>query len=95
MKKYCEEVNFGMSKTSYRKTKKTEARSNSYIILDEKKMALSHLEKAVEKMKEARREIRKVARFTMELKENGDEIADKVISAVAETFGSYDGFWVL
>jgi len=81
-----------LNKTLYEKGKKART---FCLIEDEKTMVLARLVKAVEKLKEARKEIRKAVQHAMEMKENGDDISNQVVSAVVEAFASYDNSWIL
>ncbi len=68
----------------------------SFCYVAEKKiMILEHLEEAVAKLREARREIRKVVRWTLEMKGDGDDIADQVLDSMVEAFANEDSSWIL
>jgi hypothetical protein len=62
------------------------------LVKDRKTLILERLEKAVAKLKEARREIRKSVQLTLEMKGDGDDIADQVMAAVAEAFAGENIF---
>ncbi len=62
---------------------------------DKKIMILKQLEQAVAKLREARREIRKIVRWTLEMKGDGDDVADQVLDSVVEAFTSQDSPWIL
>jgi hypothetical protein len=80
------EVNFSMRAILFGEAKEDKARTTSFCLLEDKKiLILEQLEEAVEKLKEARQEIREVVQMTWEMKDDGDDIADQVITAVAET----------
>ncbi len=83
-----------MSKTLYQETKKT--RTISYVQLSgyERRIILRRLERTVEKLKEARTEIQQTIQIILRMKENGDDIADQTIRAVAEMYPNVSNPWL-
>lgn len=65
-----------------------------FIIKERKSLMLKHLENAVDKLKEARAEIRKVVQATMEMGITGDEMANKVVSTVSDMFAGSEKYWI-
>ena len=77
-----------MTATFYGKRNKVRLPASNCLIENKKTIILKRLEKAIHNLKEARKEIHKAVRLTLEMKDAGDGIADKIIVAVAETFAS-------
>lgn len=84
-----------MSETLFEKAKKDREPASLNISGYEKSVILERLERAVEKLKEAREEIRQAVQVILGMKEAGDDIVDHAIIAVAETFGSDGNPWIL
>jgi hypothetical protein len=82
------EVNFSMSKTLLEKTRKATTTASYHISGYEKTVILERLGRAVEKLKQARKEIRYAIQVILEMKEAGDGIADQAVAAVAEMCNS-------
>ena len=61
----------------------------------EKHVVLKRLEKAVQKLKEARREIRQGIQEILRMKEAGDDIADQAVAAANEASFNDDNPWIL
>jgi demethoxyubiquinone hydroxylase (CLK1/Coq7/Cat5 family) len=78
------EVNFSMSKALSMKVKKDRKPASFNITEYEKTVISNQLEKAVERLKEARREIQQTIQKILRMKEDGDDIADQAIAAIAE-----------
>ena len=90
------EVNFSMSKTLFEKAKKARTTIASHNISEyEKSVLLKRLENAVEKLKEARKEIRQAVKVVLRMKEAGDDVADQAIAAVAEMYPRDVNPWIL
>jgi hypothetical protein len=84
------EVNFSMSQTAY-ETKEKEEKKNlekGRMPAIEKTLVLRRLQEAVEKLKEARREITHTVQRVIRMKETGDDIADQAVTAVIEAFAN-------
>ena len=63
---------------------------------DEKQtIVLEILKDAIEKLKEARKEIHKAVLLTLAMKKAGDGVANQVIATVAEVFASDCNSWIL
>ena len=85
-----------MSKVLCRKVRKDRTPKNGLILSEyEKAVILGRLGKAVEKLKQARIEIREVIKLVVRLKEKGDTIADQVLSAVVEVTSGTSNFRIL
>ena len=84
-----------MSKTLFGKTKKAITTASFHISGYEKGMILERLGRAVEKLKEARKEIRQTIQIILRLKETGDGMADQAIAAVAALYPSQGNPWVI
>jgi hypothetical protein len=89
------EVYFNMSETLFRKTNKARATASFHISGYEKKVLLKRLEKAVEKLKEARQDIHMAIQLILRMKEAGDDMAEPAIAAVAEMYPWQGNPWVL
>jgi hypothetical protein len=88
------EVNF-TSQNLGKKVKEAEIIESFHIYEYEKTLILERLEKAVEKLKEARLEIRKAVQAVIRMKEGGDDIANQALTAVVETFSGEGNNWSL
>ena len=84
-----------MNEILFEKAQKAEHPLSRWIVEDKKTLILERITKAVEKLKEARREIRECAQLTLEMKDAGDGAADEVLAAVAEAFASCSISWIL
>jgi hypothetical protein len=84
-----------MSETLFDEVKKDREPASLNISGYEKSVILERLERAVEKLKEAREEIRQAVQVILGMKEAGDDIADHAMVAVAETFGNDGNTWIL
>jgi hypothetical protein len=84
-----------MNETLLGKARKAQRPASYCLIENRKTLVLRRLETTIQKLKEARREIRKVIQQTLKMKEAGDDIANPVIVAVAKTFASDDNSWIL
>lgn len=63
---------------------------------EEKAQIIFRLQKAINKLQEARAEIHKLVLLTIDLKENSDDIADQVLAGVIQAFTDYSDFsWLL
>ena len=77
-----------MNETFLEKSRKARATASYCLVKDRKNVLLARLGQAIQKLKEARKELHKVIQLTLEMKEAGDDLANPVITAVAETFAS-------
>ena len=69
--------------------------ATSYNVEEKKIEILERLQNAIGKLKEARKEIHTTVQLTMNLKENGDDIADQILIGIIEAFTSYSNFSAL
>jgi uncharacterized coiled-coil DUF342 family protein len=84
-----------MNETLFEKARKAQ-RPASYCLIENKKaLVIKRIEAAIQKLKETRREVRKLIQQALEMKEAGDDIANQVIAAVAEAFASDGNSWIL
>lgn len=84
-----------MSNTLVEKPIKIKTKKSNCNFEEKKFEILVRLQKAIEKLKEARQEIHTTVQLAMKMKENGDDIADHVMIGVVEAFTSYNNFSVL
>jgi len=68
------------------KSRTIKTKSNNYNIKEKKMEILVRLQMAIEKLKESWKEIHTTVQLAMNLKENGDDIADNVMMVVGEAF---------
>ena len=79
----------------YERKEKTENPTSFYVSEYEKNLVLKQLKKAVEKLKEARREIREAIQAVLRMKTAGDDVADQAMVAIIESFTSDDNMWTV
>ena len=84
-----------MSKKLFGKTKKAITTASFHISGYEKGIILERLGRAVEKLKEARKEIRQTVQLILRLKETGDCMADQALAAVAALYLRQGNPWVI
>ena len=84
-----------MSETLSKKTNKAKTTASLHISEYEKKVLLSRLEVAVEKLKQSREDINAVVQFLLRMKEAGDDMAEPAVAAVAEMYPCEDNPWIL
>ena len=77
-------MNFNMKKVSFIRMKKAVIPARIHISEVEKSVLKVQLKKAVEKLKEAREELRQAIQAIMMIKEDGDDLAEQAIAAAAE-----------
>ena len=87
-------MNFSMSKPLFKKTKKANTATLQFSDY-EKAMIFARLGRAVEKLKEAREEIRQAIKVIIGMKYAGDDLADQALLAVAELYPREDNPWIL
>ena len=81
-----------MSNTIVDNSMKVKFSKKSYSVKEKKAKILVRLQKAIEKLQEARQEIHELVLLTIHLKENSDDIADEIIIGVIEAFTDYHDF---
>ena len=79
-----------MSITLIDNTIKTKTHKKRRNVEEKKEKILKRLQKAIERLQEARKEIHETVQITIQMKEDGDSIADKIMIGVIEAFTSYD-----
>jgi len=79
----------------YERKEKTKNPTSFYVSEYEKNLVLKQLKKAVEKLKEARREIREAIQAVLRMKTAGDDVADQAMVAIIESFTSDDNMWTV
>ena len=79
-----------MSITLIENTKKIRVTKKRQNVEEKKKKILKRLQKAIERLQEARKEIHETVQLTIQMKEDGDEIADTAMVGVIEAFTSYE-----
>lgn len=84
-----------MSKTLYRKIKKAKPVTSFHISGYEKIVISKRLQMAVEKLKDAHKEIRQAIQLILGMGKDGDDMADKAITALAEMHPSECNPWIL
>jgi predicted RNA-binding Zn ribbon-like protein len=84
-----------MSQAMCERTEKTKILPMFQMSRHEENLILKRLEKAVEKLKEARREIREAIQAVVRMQEAGDDVADQAIAAVVEAFTSDGNLWIV
>ncbi|MDG6223260.1 MAG: hypothetical protein QCH99_08370 [Candidatus Bathyarchaeota archaeon] len=78
-----------MNATLFKKVEPTKS-SNLYALAEKKVMISKMLKTNLKKLKEARIEIHKAVLMSLALKEAGDDIANQIIVALAESFSDYE-----
>ena len=73
-----------MIKTLVVKPKLIKTKANNYTVKEKKTEIVIRLQMAIEKLKEAWKEINTTVQLTMNLKENGDDITEQVMIGVVE-----------
>jgi hypothetical protein len=89
------EVNFSMNATLPKKANKARTTIRAHVSGYEKKFLLKRLEVAVEKLKEARKEIHVAIQLILRMKEAGDDMAEPAVAAVAEMYPWDGNPWIL
>ena len=84
-----------MSKILFEKTRKARTTASFHISEYEKTVILMRLGKAVEKLKESRKEIHATIQLLWRMKEDGDDLAEPAIAAVAEMYPWESSPWIL
>jgi hypothetical protein len=84
-----------MSKTLFENTRRARTTASFRISEYEKTVILRRLGKAVEKLKEARKEIHATTQLLLRMKEAGDDLAEPAIASVAEMFSWEGNPWIL
>jgi hypothetical protein len=84
-----------MSKTLFENTRRARTTASFLISEYEKTVILRRLGKAVEKLKEARKEIHTTTRLLLRMREAGDDLAEPAIAAVAEMCHLEGSPWIL
>ena len=79
-----------MNITLIKKTHKIQVNRKRRSVEEKKKKILKRLQKAIERLQDARKEIHETVQLTIQMKEDGDDIADNVMVGVIEAFTSYD-----
>ncbi len=79
-----------MSITIIESTTKTKGHKKHRNVEEKKQKILKRLQKAIEKLQEARKEIHEIVQITLQMKEDGDDIADAIMIGISEVFTSYD-----
>ena len=84
-----------MSNKLVDKSIKIKVSEKSCSVEEKKAQILVRLQKAIQKLHEARQEVHKLVLLTMNLKENSDDIADEVLNGVIQAFTDYKDFSLL
>ena len=58
--------------------------ASSYLLEVKKLLILEQLENVITKMKETQSELREVVKETLKMKESGDDIANQVVTTIAQ-----------
>ena len=88
-------MNFSMIEVIYERKDKTKIPTSFHVSEYERNLVLKRLEKALEKLKEARREIRGTIQAVLRMKTAGDDVADQAMVALIESFTNDDNTWTV